>query len=318
VNEAADWLGPRYDAAKGRDFLMDAIKTHRPDEGDMFGKIQRLSHNNQKRLFSEIHPDSKVLGAGSEGIAFGVPGGSVTRVGTSMSPFGGGYFSFANSGVPIAGRARIPEMLQPIRSNDFGGLANGIRVENLHRVMPMDDEVDALRGMMMRVNDKPGAREAGYALENTHYLNDDLAAHLMGSIEKAHPGLNAWDVAPRNVSTTPQGRLIVHDPSAVASTQVSFIPYHTARRPDEAMGMGLLRQGAPEDLRQAIARTAAEGPVGQGVEFPARTVDARGRIVDPGGERAKHLAHIRDFLVSSGSIPQGQSLFEAIMKHRGG
>jgi hypothetical protein len=231
LREKALAVGPRYadDPAKLSGELGD----------DMYGHLGKfLKHPAAKRLASEVPDGSKILGAGSEGLALKAGDGHVIRVGPRFTPMG------------VAGRPDIPEIVQPFRSQVIGNLgASGNKGPLIVEHMP---EVHPVSGSA------PGK-------------GNELAAQLRLGVHDRYPHLKGVDVAPRNVSLTSEGRLIGHDPGMLIARDSSNPIQRYTPHPDVSPAdlKEILRRGGPDEIRRMMMEGVGRGTEGQGIERAA-------------------------------------------------
>jgi len=85
---------------------------------------------------------------------------------------------------------------------------------------------------------------------------------------------NPWDVDERNVSLIPgTSNMVIHDAGALGGKDVMAL-LHSGMDYGPEMSRELMRSGAPDAIRQAMAQSLSRGPQG-GVPVPPHLMQAR-------------------------------------------
>jgi hypothetical protein len=297
---AASAAGPRYEG--GLDKLQEAL------QGNQYKHANKLLyHPNASRIAEEIPEGTKYLGNGAEAIAFKAPDGHVIRVAPHVSEFGS------------AGRADMPEILQPFRSqriehiNRYGEHQNPWIVEHLPEVDPLLMSRDSrnqftkiLEGMYRaHGHDATTASQFKYLQarqtidpDKLRILGDELSARVAG----VNPQLDPWDFHEGNIAATREGNLIGHDGGMVKMLPSSNKTIERWSAPDHLDDPGhleaVLKAGGPDAVREAIANGNALGTFGQGA-IPGKHVDLT--------EYTQAQALVREFLGKNAHYANAQT-----------
>lgn len=325
IENAADFVGPRFPPEHGEHIVQEAIR------GNSLLKPLRRSLTDmpieeQARAYAEIPPGSKPLGSGVEAQALRTPYNSVIRISPRESYLMSNPETFESLGyMPAQGRPRIPEVLKPYRSAEFGEPHTGVRVEHLPLVSPLEDQTQSLRNQIEHVQARgawyePGRYEellgAKEALGNTREIDKRLAAQLRWNIEQKYPWLIPEDVRPGNVSLIGRDRMTVHDPGIVARQdmvsrlspeQAALLGYPSATQPDEELIREMLLRNSPGQVRTALKRMAGQGAQGQGI-LPEVVSVSNQMIHDPLGRRQQHIEQLRNFFAKYANFLTGAQL----------
>ena len=242
LNRAAMALGPQYPG--GADRLLELLDRAGVEAGVRDYAKQHadyiranLDPDMMGRIASEIPEDASPLSMGYESVVFAAPDGRVIRVGNDR-------YSKVD-GVP-QGRPDLPAMLQPVRSADFGPY----QVEHLNRVTPLD------------------------AGGNDFMRQEKRLVGSMVDAEAEAAGLRAADTGWRNLGLTDQGRALAIDGGAFGTAPSLLEPQSQIYRPPAlvyptaSQVRELLAMGAPDAVRESIARGIGLRAANQGVDVP--------------------------------------------------
>ena len=280
--------------------------------------MQKFADNSEKhRIADELAKGSTRIGPRSgQAVVYVTPEGVVTRIGQSQDMIGARTPEQFNQGTggawPIVGAADIPEMVKSLRSYDFydrrvpGALGqNGIRVEQMPLLSPIDDEFSRLlnhyniaasraRGTPM-IDELHGLNESLGMIEG---INKGLARHLASQIAGRGPYV-PFDVRPGNLSHVPgqPGRIVIHDTGAVGIKGGSALPPRSAGVPDIHALREAYRLNAPQAVRDAVLQAARPQAITQGVPYPGQLLLRNGgMIADPWNVRLAQEALVEDFI----------------------
>lgn len=241
LNRAAMALGPQYPG--GADRLLELLDRAGVEAGVRDYAKQHIDYaranldpDTMGRIASEIPEDASPLSMGYESVVFAAPDGRVVRVGNDR------YNSFM--GVP-QGRPDLPAMLQPVRSANYGPY----QVEHLNRVTPLDT--------------------GGHALD----AEKDLVRQFLDTEARA-ANLYPSDTGFRNLGLTDQGRALAIDggafgaPYSLLGQQSQVYRPPALEYPTASQVRELLAMGAPDAVRESIARGIGLRAANQGVDVP--------------------------------------------------
>lgn len=307
LNNAADHIGPMHNPKAAEDALSGTLRRNQ----DFREGLMSLPEEHRNRLLAEIPAGSEKVAEGAEGPVLRTPERSYIKIQPAKSRFS--FHSdegmWGSSGVwPSTGRANIPEVLNPIRSNRFGSMEHGFNVEHLNEVHPLDTNYNEMSRALEAIGEQmnPPRFRGGYEmaghLNDVHRINENLQKLMKSQFsrpEQFHgdirPHLSPWDVRIPNLSLTPQGTLVIHDGGAVAGSNLSVLPFPTASQPTPELLNRAMELGAPHAVRDAITRALGEGAPG-GLDVPDMLSDVLGPIHEPLAKRQTAIQAIEQFI----------------------
>lgn len=300
VNDAADWLGPMHNPVAGERTLMGGIgkraiavagKQQDPRDLEYYHKLMGLDEPTKQRLFSELPEGSEMIAHGGEGIVFRSPEQGIIKIQPAKSTFnasGDHSYHMRTGQWPSTGRLDAPEMLRPIRSNQFGDMEKGLVAEHMHQVTPLFQQRANLDGNLSDILSTlpTGSSPEGYGMrrqiDSIKEIDNVLARHMSDRLTTNHgltgDQLSPWDVTPSNLSLTPQGKLVIHDSGAVTGSNSSILPFPTPAQPSEEMIRSLMGMGSPHAVRDAMSQSLT-APSHSGIDIPTELLDRSSGMV---------------------------------------